>query len=325
MFLAGAVGPADAASIQTTTIEGTWTAQYARAHKSVRESKPDAIDTSRIYVQFSYRDHSNMGHTWPAASLAGLDLQRDADNIAVTLRREAGTLALTGNVRKRRAFGLFDFTPNADYARQIGATPRRNKELTPEKLLAFAIHDVSREFIAQLEKLGYKDLDLDKLLAMRIHGVTPEFITEMRELGLASLSSDDLIAFRIHGVSREFVDKMRAAGYKDLKADNLIAARIHGVSPEFIAELKPLGYSGLDFNDLIAFRIHGVTREFIEEMAAVGYKNLPPERLIEFRIHGVDAEFVNDLKEQGFAVLSSGELVEARIHGRRWIRRRGKG
>lgn len=265
-------------------LEGTWTARYAGR-------RGDAPDTTRIYLQFNF-DTSNMGQSWPAAELPGLDLSRDADNIALDLRREAGTIKMSGNIRARRGFGIFDFIPNADFARQIGAAPGR-RELTTGRLFALAVHNVSRAWISQLEALGYRDLDLDELLAMRIHGVTPEFITEMRQHGFDSLDHDDLVA-----------------------------ARIHGASPEFLRELSALGYSGLAFRDVIAFRIHGVTPDFIRELADVGYKDVPAKQLIAFRIHGVDAEFVTDLKEQGYASLTPKDLVDARIHGRRWMRRR---
>jgi hypothetical protein len=268
----------------TDVIEGTWTARYA----GKRGQTPD---TSRVHLQFNY-ETSNMGHTWPAAELRGLDLARDADNIAIELRREAGTIKMTGTVRARRGFGIFDFIPNAEFGRQIGVAPGR-RELTPERLFSLAVHDVSRAFIQQLASLGYANLDVDDLLAMRIHGVTPEFITEMRQHGFDRLDHDDLVA-----------------------------ARIHGATPAFLGELGTLGYSGMAFKDVIAFRIHGVTPDFIQELAAVGYKDVPAKRLVEFRIHGVDAEFVKDLKEKGFDNLSPRDLVEARIHGRRWMRKR---
>lgn len=267
-------------------VEGTWTARYA-----TRKGEPP--DTGRIHLQFN-SDNSNMGHTWPASALPGLNLGRDAENITLELRRDAGTIVLKGDVQSRRAFGLFDFKPNADFARQLGASSGR-KPLTSERLLAMAVNDVSRAFLEQLQTLGYRDLDLDQLLAMRIHRVTPEFISELRSLGLNGLSQKDLVA-----------------------------ARIHGVSPEFVNDLKKRGYGDTDFDDLVAFRIHGVTPDFIDEMAAVGYKDLPAKRLIEFRIHGVDAEFVKDLKDQGYTGLSARDLVDARIHGRRWMRRRGQ-
>jgi len=275
-----------ASAAQTAApLEGTWTARYSGRRGEV----PDA---GRVYLQFNY-ETSNMGHTWPATELPGLDLSRDADNIVVELRREAGTVRMSGNVRARRGFGIFDFTPNADFARQIGV-PGGRKDLSAERLFALAVHDVSRTFIKQLEALGYTNLDVDDLLAMRIHGVTPEFITELRQQGYTSLDHDDLVA-----------------------------ARIHGASPSFLRELQTLGYTGLDWDDVIAFRIHGVTPDFIQELAAVGYKDVPARRLIEFRIHGVDAEFVKDLKEQGYANLTPRDLVDARIHGRRWMRKRG--
>ena len=275
---------ADAAEQAAGTLEGTWTARYAGR-------KAESPDTSRINLQFNF-DTSNMGQTWPAAQLPGLDLSRDADNIAVELRREAGIIKMTGNVRGRRAFGIFDFVPNADFARQIGVESGR-RELTPSRLFSLAVHDVSRSYIQELEALGYRNLDLDDLLGMRIHGVTPEFVTEMRQ-----------------------------HGYDTLDHDDLVAARIHGATPEFLRELETLGYSNVGFKDVIAFRIHGVTPDFIQELAAVGYKEVPAKHLIAFRIHGVDAEFVKDMKAEGFGNLTPKDLVDARIHGRGWMRRR---
>jgi hypothetical protein len=304
------------AQSSTTGSEGTWTARYAG-------KRGEAPDKTRVYLQFNY-DHSNNGNTWPASSLPGLNLDQDADNIKIDLRREAGTITLTGDVRRGRAFGIFDFTPNANFAQEIGAMPGR-RTLTPERLLSLAIHDVSRAYIQRLDALGYKNLDVDDLLAMRIHGVTPEFISEMRKLGVTSLDHEKLVAFRIHGVTPDFVRRMETAGFKILDDDDLVSARIHGVSPEFLDEMQKLGYKAMDFDDLVSFRIHGVTPDFIAEMAAEGYKDLSPDRLVEFRIHGIDAEFVKDLKEQGYTGLSSRDLVDARIHGRRWMRKRPAG
>jgi hypothetical protein len=275
---------ANAAEQTGDVLDGTWTARYAGR-------RGEAADTSRIYLQFNF-ETSNMGQSRQAAELPGLDLSRDADNISVELRREAGTIKMSGNVRGRRGFGIFDFVPNADFARQIGAAPGR-RDLTTGRLFALAVHDVSRAWVQQLESLGYRNLDLDELLAMRIHGVTPEFITEMRQHGFENLDHDDLVA-----------------------------ARIHGATPDFLRELAGLGYSGLAFKDVIAFRIHGVTPDFIQELADVGYKEVAAKQLIAFRIHGVDGEFVTDLKEQGYTNLTPNDLVDARIHGRRWMRRR---
>jgi hypothetical protein len=265
-------------------LEGTWTARYAGR-------RGETPDTSRIHLQFDF-DTSNMGQSWPASELPGLDLSRDADNIVLELRREAGTIKMSGNVRARRGFGIFDFVPNGDFASQIGVPPGR-RDLTNRRLFALAVHNVSRAWIQQLDSLGYRNLDLDDLLAMRIHGVTPEFITEMRQYGFDALDHEDLVA-----------------------------ARIHGATPAFLRELGALGYSRMAFKDVIAFRIHGVTPDFIQDLAAVGYAEVPAKRLIAFRIHGVDAEFVKDLKEKGFANLTPKDLVDARIHGRRWMRQR---
>ena len=229
-------------------LEGTWTARYAGR-------RGQAPDTSRIYLQFNF-DTSNMGQSWRAADVGGLDLSRDADNITLELRREAGTIKMSGNVRGRRGFGIFDFVPNPEFTRQIGAAPGR-RDLTAGRLFTLAVHDVSRAWINQLEALGYKNLDLDELLAMRIHGASPAFLRELSTLGYSGLAFKDVIAFRIHGVTPDFVQELADVGYKDVAAKHLIAFRIHGVDGEFVKDLKEQGFANLTPNDLVDARIHG--------------------------------------------------------------------
>ena len=72
-----------AAQATGSAIEGTWTARYAG--KSGQQQ-----DTSRIYLQLSY-DQSNMGQTWPASSLPGLNLDSDGNG--------TGTVVVAGEAR----------------------------------------------------------------------------------------------------------------------------------------------------------------------------------------------------------------------------------
>ena len=52
------------------------------------------------------------------------------------------------------------------------ATMRKTyPDLTPDEVFKLAIHDVSRSFIASMNKEGYVQPSLDELTRMRIHGV----------------------------------------------------------------------------------------------------------------------------------------------------------
>ncbi len=45
------------------------------------------------------------------------------------------------------------------------------------------IHEVTLEYIRQMETLGVEGLTLDRLIEMRIHGVDAEYLKRMNKLG----------------------------------------------------------------------------------------------------------------------------------------------
>ncbi|MHB8500155.1 MAG: hypothetical protein ACYDCG_15890 [Candidatus Acidiferrales bacterium] len=66
--------------------------------------------------------------------------------------------------------------------------------------MAFAIHNVSRQVVKDMNDLGYRNLSADDLVARRIHGVDVGFVKESREHGYKHPSIDDLIELRIQGL-----------------------------------------------------------------------------------------------------------------------------
>jgi hypothetical protein len=111
-------------------------------------------------------------------------------------------------IREMRAEGL----PMTDSEKPIafrvhGVTSAMAREVrasgldaSEDTLIAFRVHNVSPEFIAKIDDLGYKRPNADQLIAMRVHDVTPEFISDMRSRGLKNLSIDQLINLRVHGI-----------------------------------------------------------------------------------------------------------------------------
>ncbi|HEY2798045.1 MAG TPA: M56 family metallopeptidase [Thermoanaerobaculia bacterium] len=219
--------------------------------------------------------------------------------------------------------------------------------LSPDDLVAFRIHGVTPEFIAEIAALGYARSSPDQLVALRIHGVTPEYAKEMSAIFgygqvplddlvalrihgvtpesarslqayFGTLSPDDAVALRIHGADPEFVQGFREAGYERLSADDAVALRIHGATPEFARALRSQGLGDLSADDLVAFRIHGVTPEFVAAIRALGYASLEPDDLVAFRIHGVTPEWIRSTNQRAGERLSPDDLVERRIHARRW-------
>ena len=243
-------------------------------------------------------DHNQNSHPVDRSAFTGLTAaQIDASGetpVDFRMIRDAGTVHFTGTFEHGDGVGRFTFEPNPAYAATLRSLGVAANNLDDERLFALAIHDVSSNFIKEMQSLGYRE-DLDQYVAFRIHGASPEFVRAINALGYKP-DTRDLIAFRIHGVTAEFIKGMKELGVRDLGANNLVALRIHGASVDYVRELRDLGYLNLSAGDLVSMRIHGVSASYIRDLKNAGFANIPVEKLVEMKIHGIDAEFVKRTK-----------------------------
>jgi hypothetical protein len=261
-------------------------------------------------------DHNQNSHPIERSAFTGLtSSQIDASSdtpVDFRMIKDAGTVHFTGTFQRGDGVGRFTFEPNPAYAATLRALGVAASDLDDERLFSLAIHDVSSNFIKEMQSLGYRE-DLDQYVAFRIHGATPDFVREINALGYRP-DSGDLVAFRIHGATPSFIRDIRALGYQP-DASDLIAFRIHGVSPEFLKGMKELGVRDLDSDNLVALRIHGASVNYVHDLRDLGYPNLSADDLVAMRIHGVTPTYIRDLKTAGFANIPVEKLVEMKIHG----------
>ena len=85
------------------------------------------------------------------------------DDARFQLKRDAGIVSFDSTFRKGRGIG--DPLQPKRRLRGVPETARRQRAVKRE-MFQLAIRDVSRSFIQELEKLGYKDLSLDTLEEM---------------------------------------------------------------------------------------------------------------------------------------------------------------
>jgi hypothetical protein len=133
------------------------------------------------------------GSTWQVSELWGMDPNMSIGthaNAHFELRRDAGTIAFTGDFDKGIGTGTIQFSPSAEFVQGMKGMGYAN--LSSEQLFAMTEDDVSRTFVQQMKDLGYRDLSADTLITLKRHGVTVEFATGMRGLGLKDLSVDQL-------------------------------------------------------------------------------------------------------------------------------------
>lgn len=258
--------------------------------------------------------HFSSSSTLPLDQLRGLSrAQMDSagSNVKFEIDRDAGTLACEGYFKNGSGSGAFTFMPNPGF---ISAMQSLGYDgLSPEKVFAMALHDVTLSYARDLRALGFDRVTPDQLIALRIHGVAIEFVKAMKSLRYDDLSPDNLVAMRIHGVSAEFAGELKKLGY-NCSIDQMVALRIHGVETQFAKELKALGYGGISPDQMVAMRIHGAGIDFVKEVKSLGYAPTV-DQLVAMRIHGVTPEYIQSLQARGMKNLTIDQLVSLRIHG----------
>ena len=256
--------------------KGNWTLMQSK--------QPGQVRFGLIHRRDGHNSQSESD--WPVGEFLGLDLSTASKHDAqFQIARDAGRFDCEGYLKDGEGAGLFRFTPDAQYPKDMSALGFDGVD--QEMQFAMAVHDVTLDFAKTMKAEKLSGLTTEMLMAFRIHGVTTQFIREIRAAGLTANDADKLIAFRIHGVTPEMVREVRSSGMT-VSEDELIAFRIHGVTPAFIAKVEKLGFQNLEPDQLVAMRIHGVTPEFINEMKGRGLKNLTVDQLVNLRIHGIN-------------------------------------
>jgi hypothetical protein len=242
------VAPQTAASV-----EGTWTATMRDAWKN--------RDGERwISLQLQQSPRGQTGFSVPLTELQGLpaaDERLSLQSARFSLRRDAGAIDFSGSFTEGLGAGTFVFAPNTEY---VSAMRAKFPSLRDQDVFRMAVHDVSREFVAAIEREGYREADLADLVRMRVHNVDVDYIRGMRKAGYEKVSIEDLVRTRIHGATPQYVQAMSSAGYRGLSLQDLVRTRIHGATPEFVQEVKAAGFEKLDVDTLVRMRIHGSSR-----------------------------------------------------------------
>jgi hypothetical protein len=257
------------------TYSGSWTLRPSET--------PGKVNFGLVYR----RGSNNMNHEsdWPSDAFQGLDLeQRGKRDVQFAVAREAGRFDCEGYLNNGVGAGVFLFTPEAKFTKDMAALGFSG--IDEPMQFGMATLDVTTAFARQMKAEKFTGLTTDKLMALRIFNVTPDYLREMRAEGLPMTEVDKVIAFRVHGIEASRVRAFRKLGI-DADENQLVAMQVHGATPEWVAEMRK-SFANLDVDKLVAMRVHGVTPEYVEQMKARGLKGLSVDKLIEMKIHGID-------------------------------------
>lgn len=266
-------------------------------------------------------------------------------NDVFLLKRETGTLTLTGKLDQEEGDGEYEFIEDSAFKKYLTDQNINSRDenfmfhlyladvkkdyiqylinqysqIDGDRLLELAIHGISHKnyqsYIALFEKYSGKKPSMQEVVEARIHGIDQAYVEELRVNGFTNLSMKKMMEAKIHGVDGAFINEMKQAGFSNLTIQEIISAKIHGVDPAYIRQMEKLGFTNLGLDKLSEAKIHGITAAYVQDLEKAGFSKLSLSKLIEAKIHGVNADFIDEAKRKGYNLDSIGEYISLKIHG----------
>ena len=257
----------------------------------------------------SREGHSNYGRTIERSAFTVTN-QRDGQ-LAITLRRDAGTFTLEGRGSMERASGWYTFTPNPAFKKDIEGLGFR--QVNDRALFVFALDDLTIDGLKQLQRLVSNTPDTDELVRLINHGAGVRYIQAMTDAGFTKLTTEEYRRARDHGVSADFARGMADLGMK-LSLDDLIRSRDHGVSLDYVRAMRASGFD-VSHDELVRMRDHGVSASYVESLRELGYSKLSADELVRLHDHGVTAGYVKRIQDLFKERPSVEQLISLRSGG----------
>lgn len=162
------------------TIRGTWEGDFRAQNVYVNVRVQRTTGTATYGRSFTRKD---LG-----------DVVRPTGDVSFKLVRDAGIIEFRGREHDGEAGGSWLFTPNVNYAKEMDRLGFKN--LTPDRLLAFAITDLSVADAKFLEEATTDDLNTLKLLKLVNNGVDADFVKSVADDYHRTLRLDELLRLR---------------------------------------------------------------------------------------------------------------------------------
>jgi hypothetical protein len=206
------------------------------------------------------------------------------------------------------------------------------------------IHGIDADYLAALDKMGYRNLSADDIMQMKVHNIDTMFVMGLRRAGYSNIGLDDLMQLRIHNVDGQVASKINKQKNRRLSVEELIDVHIGaqtgwGVESPVIVEepadvedvkegeeaffnidkgyadmMNSLGVGRFSNPELQAARSLALDKSYIIEMQRANVKGLDPANLLAMKGLGVDTRTVRKYKEMGVS-MTADELVEGQTLG----------
>lgn len=207
-------------------------------------------------------------------------LASNGEHVRFALHREAGDYSLEGWVAGGKGGGTYTFTPNAAFFDDMRS--RGYKVAGPERELAAADMDITREYVSDVEHTGVS-LDFDRLIAFRALGIDGAYVNAMASLGFTHLNADELESMKALHIDRSYVDALDALGVTGINKQSVVELKALHVDESYVQELAAAGYPHLSARDYVQLKALHVDGEYVKDLASHGLAHLTVEQLVNYK------------------------------------------
>lgn len=106
---------------------------------------------------------------------------------------------------------------------------------------------------------------IDRAIDMKAIGVTPDFIADLNRAGFRNLSNSELMQARALGVTADYALEMRAAGYPTITLNQLGVLRALGVTSRDVERFRRAGSPPPSVEKLVEYQALGGRREIVRD------------------------------------------------------------
>jgi hypothetical protein len=271
------------------------------------------VKGDKVTIQFQSDDEENRSTNMNTFAVSEFDKAPANGVTALNLKREAGTMALTGKFEDGKGMGHYQFTPSGDFRKSMEKEGIDNIE--DRDMIAFFFINLKQSYVQMLKKRGFSDLSKNDVIPMAALKIDEAYISSWQDHGYPAITIHELIPLHSLKIDQNYASEIKAAGYKDISVNQLITFKSQGIDGKYVKKIREASagknneLSKPTADELITVKALNVDPEYIKSMRDLGYEDLPHHMLSAMKSQNITPQFVKSYDGLGLGRLDAGELL----------------
>ena len=215
------------------------------------------------------------------------------------LIREAGTMTFKGQFDGEQGLGHFQYHPDPAYfdaIKKLGV-----EDMQEGRDHAFFLVNVTKEFVALLNRTGYTPVSQRDLISLAAHHVDEPFLRYWKNSGVAGADEvRSLITLKALHIDYDYVEELKKAGYSQLTVRQLISLKAQHIDGQYVRGMNANSAATLSPEQLVSYHAMHIDSVWLNSLKKVGYDHLEPSEIRTLSGAHVTAEYVKSWQDAGF-------------------------